>query len=243
MPSNYTGNPTATQPPCPQPNIAADIILATPSDGDTLNASSILQDLKALADWVAFLRDLLGAQRGIQNWNSITLYSQGYVVFDIGDWHIYQATSTNSNHQPYLSPTYWHRIDWGSADLANAGATLVEAVSGAGISCSHGASVSASYQLVFAGANMSMITFVVNNVPINNYTDVDLSGSVTNFSTATFTATCSVVSGSLFNGPPVIFLNPSEGGNANVIRVNYSGNSGGVSLPSTCSVAVTMWGR
>lgn len=57
MPSQYTGNPTATQSPASAPGDAVDVILNLPVDGDTPNASSVYQMVKVLADWTAWFRD------------------------------------------------------------------------------------------------------------------------------------------------------------------------------------------
>lgn len=50
MPSNYTGDDTATQAPAPTPAKNATPVLALPVDGDGLNVASIYQALKALGD-------------------------------------------------------------------------------------------------------------------------------------------------------------------------------------------------
>lgn len=55
MSSDYTGNPAATQAPSPAPGDDAEPILRLPTDGDTLNVASIWQNLKALADFAAWL--------------------------------------------------------------------------------------------------------------------------------------------------------------------------------------------
>ncbi len=54
MSSNYTGNPTGTQSPSPQPGVFVDPIVNLPSDGDDLNAASVAQAYKALADSCAY---------------------------------------------------------------------------------------------------------------------------------------------------------------------------------------------
>lgn len=54
MPTNYTANPSATQSPAPTPDAGSPPILSLPVDGDALDAASIGQALKALADFSAF---------------------------------------------------------------------------------------------------------------------------------------------------------------------------------------------
>jgi hypothetical protein len=55
MSTNYTGNKTATQSPSPTPNPAITPIVTLPADGDPLNAASVAQALKALADLADWL--------------------------------------------------------------------------------------------------------------------------------------------------------------------------------------------
>ena len=54
MSTNYTSDPTATRAPSPAPAPAAKPIVVIPSDGDALNAASITQALKVLADYAGF---------------------------------------------------------------------------------------------------------------------------------------------------------------------------------------------
>lgn len=55
MPSNYTGNPTATQAPSPQPGPGVVAVAVLPVDGDPRNAASVAQSLKMLTDGVTYL--------------------------------------------------------------------------------------------------------------------------------------------------------------------------------------------
>ena len=55
MSSNYSGNPTATQAPSPQPAQGITPIAQLPSDGDSLNAASVAQAFKMLTDLGAYL--------------------------------------------------------------------------------------------------------------------------------------------------------------------------------------------
>jgi hypothetical protein len=56
MPSNYTGNPTATQAPSPAPSLDADPIGALVADADAQAAASYIHPEKVALDWIAFLR-------------------------------------------------------------------------------------------------------------------------------------------------------------------------------------------
>jgi hypothetical protein len=65
MPTNYTGNPTATQPPAAAPAPGVLPILVLPADGDPANAASVAQAYKVLADYVANIqRQALGTMFG-----------------------------------------------------------------------------------------------------------------------------------------------------------------------------------
>lgn len=55
MPSNYTGDPTATQAPSPPPDPAVFPIVALPVDADPPNGSTFEQAYKVLADFIAWL--------------------------------------------------------------------------------------------------------------------------------------------------------------------------------------------
>ncbi len=60
MSSNYTGDPTATQSPGPTPGYGNYPIVVLPADGDALNAASVAQAYKELADFVAFAQQKIG---------------------------------------------------------------------------------------------------------------------------------------------------------------------------------------
>ncbi len=55
MPTNYTGDPTATQAPAATPNPEGAPIVALPADGDPPNASTFAQAFKVVADFTAWL--------------------------------------------------------------------------------------------------------------------------------------------------------------------------------------------
>lgn len=55
MPTNYTGDPVATQAPSPTPGDAVEPVLQLPNDGEAANVASIYQEFKCLADFVAYL--------------------------------------------------------------------------------------------------------------------------------------------------------------------------------------------
>lgn len=55
MATPYTGDPTATQTPAPEPGSAAVPIVNLPDDGDDLDAASVAQEMKTSADYIAYL--------------------------------------------------------------------------------------------------------------------------------------------------------------------------------------------
>ena len=57
MPSNYTGNATATQAPAATPAYGVAPIVVIPADGEALNVASIAQAFKAAADYIAYLQN------------------------------------------------------------------------------------------------------------------------------------------------------------------------------------------
>ncbi len=54
MATSYTGDPTATRAPASAPSNGVAPIVVIPSDGDALNVASITQEIKVLADYVAY---------------------------------------------------------------------------------------------------------------------------------------------------------------------------------------------
>jgi len=70
MPSNYTGNPIATQDPSPAPSLGSttetDPIGSLPVNGDPPDGSTFEQAYKVPLDWCAFFRRHLEPTSGIQ---------------------------------------------------------------------------------------------------------------------------------------------------------------------------------
>ena len=247
MPTSYTGSAVAVQtPPGVAPAIGGSVVLAIANDGDTLSSSSMLQQpFKETADWLDFLRSRLAIIRGTTEWNNTTTYYAGTTVLDAsGDVHVYRATQTNSNQQPSTHPLAWERCDYSAAEIAAMGVVKVTGAHGVGVVCSHGATCSGATMLKFASDTFRMITFYVDNVPGDSYTDVDLNGCDEAFSSAIFSATCGPVWASA-STPAVVGLGLNVGGDRNVIRVYYNRSlqiAGGGSFPVYCGVSVTAWG-
>ncbi len=56
MPTNYPGDPTATEAPSVAPDEDDVPTVALPADGDNENAATWAQPTKVLADWIAWLK-------------------------------------------------------------------------------------------------------------------------------------------------------------------------------------------
>ncbi len=65
MPTNYTGNPTATQAPASAPGPGTAPVVVIPNDGETANAASITQDFKVNADYLAWLTQVVANTRTV----------------------------------------------------------------------------------------------------------------------------------------------------------------------------------
>jgi hypothetical protein len=243
MPSQYTGVPTASQSPSPAPGTGVAPILNLPTAGDLLTISSILQAFKALADWSAWASTRFLQLRGAFAWISTTTYQAGNIAIDNLDQHVYRALSTNGNMQPSTSPSVWERFDWSSDEVAANSGVLVTATTG--IAASHGATVSTANMLSLCNGAFRMITFNVTGVPGNSFSDVDLNGSTTKFSSAIYTAQVTPLFVSAC--APVCGATLSVGGDPNVIRINNSEMAlyigGSLSYPSTFNFSVTAWGQ
>ncbi len=57
MSTPYTGDPAATEPPASAPAARGYPIVSLPNDGDALNAASVAQAYKVLADYLAYIQD------------------------------------------------------------------------------------------------------------------------------------------------------------------------------------------
>lgn len=83
MPSNYTGSPTATQAPGPQPIPGAIPIAALPADGDPENAASVSQAFKEAMDFIAWLMNPRAKASDwaapIQTWKSAALHRRAII--------------------------------------------------------------------------------------------------------------------------------------------------------------------
>lgn len=69
MSAQYTGNGGATQAPSPPPGQSVNPIVKLPSDGDPLNAASVAQMVKVLADFAAYLTGHAAIQDGTNSFS------------------------------------------------------------------------------------------------------------------------------------------------------------------------------
>lgn len=101
MSSNYTGNPTGTQPPGSTPALGGYPIVVLPSDGDALNAASVAQAWKECADYIAFAQlSINQLLTGLLSVKSLTLDGVGGATVGLTAGQLNQARSTLSD-SPY----------------------------------------------------------------------------------------------------------------------------------------------
>lgn len=93
MPTNYPGDPTATEAPSVSPLDDNGITVALPADGDNENAATWAQAYKVLADFVAFLRrpraKISAWPLAIQRWQNARLqdrFTVDHMGFPTGQW-------------------------------------------------------------------------------------------------------------------------------------------------------------
>ena len=195
MSSNFVPNSGIAYAPSPAPSLndAIDMVLALPDDGDNMNVSSILQAFKVLGGWTTFLKKALSPYRGTRLWNSVTTYTEGMTVLNPGDSRIYRALSESTDFVPTSNPGVWQRCDYANDEIQTIAAKVTQSTSG--ITCSNGATVSAATMIAFAQGAVKVILMMIDNVPNDNQTDVDISGSSTKFSSYCRGAVCSPMSG------------------------------------------------
>lgn len=223
MPTNYPGNPLATQAPAYPPAFDNVPVLSLPADADGLNTSSVLQAFKCLADYTAWVIGQVAPYRGIRLWNSGTTYTTGHVVVSPADARLYRALQESLNEEPDGNSAYWSRCDYSEAEIRGIAADYVEAT--AGWTVSHGASIARATMVSFAYGLMKIITFTLASVPFNNYADVDLNGATTKLASLLTSVQVSVMSDGYTYGCQV-GSNPNIGGDPNVVRVWCKPNAG-----------------
>lgn len=166
MPSQYIGNPAASQSPSPAPSLgsdqAGDPIGSLPTDGDALNASSVLQALKVPLDWLAFLRRLLGAIVGVRFWEPGRTYDIDALV--IGSNHkTYRATGNSTNMDPTVSLAAWELWALDEAGVSNwvtrGTGALSDPLTAGILQSGHAATVSNGYAYRFPASPAKIVTF------------------------------------------------------------------------------------
>jgi hypothetical protein len=239
MPDTYTGSATGSHSPSPTPDFAHDVEVQIPLDGERFNSSAFAQAPEVLADWIEFLRGVLSAAKGVWQWDQSTTYAQYALVIDPSDGHLYWSRqAANVGHAPHSSTYYWWRIDYTNSDIQDLAASVVRAFSG--VSCSHGASVAEIHQVTFGGGLTRHISFSVQNVPTNSYTDVDLRSCDAKLTDRFVSAQVSLGSGGYSYGGEVGY-NPNISDSPNIIRIWHKKTSGGD--PATAvNVSVTIVG-
>lgn len=217
MPSQYTGDPVATEAPSPAPSLGTDTggdpIGNLPTDGDTKNVSSVIQMAKVPLDWIAFFRRVLSPYAGVRRWNGTT----SYVVDDVvvgSDHNLYIARGTSTNLNPTNvanQPTPWEACALSVSQVL--AFSDCASVSTAGVSCSNGATCASLIGKYFTGGDVKELTLQITGIPANGSTVVDLTGATRNFASS--------CSGGIAGLNRVDAYGPTYGGTVGV-TINYS---------------------
>lgn len=235
MASQYTGDMTQVQPPSAAPSFAAAPVGNLPADGDGLNASSIAQAFKVCLDFIDFLRLMLKPFRGVREWDAGTTYLAGDLSIDPANQLAYRAVDSNTNKVPNSNPNNWAR--WGHTDAEAREICAKQTDSTGDISATAGATVARAFMLSFNTNALKKIEFVVENVPADSYTDVDLGSSATKFASYVETGHVSMNTGGVTYGGQV-GLNLNLTGDKNKLRVWYKKSAGDSATAATVSVAL-----
>ena len=238
MATNYTADPTASQAPSPAPSLAAGVlpILSVPADGDNLNASSVAQAFKTLADWTGFLKETIAPYRGTQLWSSTVTYSAGMTVLNPVDSRVYRSMiDGNINITPIGHNGAWAQCDYSSSEIEGiSGALTNETVYPL---VSNGGSCTKALQLAFANGGFSLIFMVLQNVPYANSVNVDMSSADCKFTSVCNGGFTSMMSDGFTHGG-ICGYNPVT--SPNVFSIWASQVTTGAA--HTCNVGVLLWG-
>src|ERR1017187_5235274 len=117
MPSNYTGNPGATQSPGPAPALGVMPVGALPIDTDVPNASSVDQPFKESMDWIGFLSQGL-LKYGVTPWSNTQTYTAGIIVQSpstpFSTFRVKSGHTSTVGNDPAGDTTNWEA--WGHTD-------------------------------------------------------------------------------------------------------------------------------
>jgi hypothetical protein len=235
MPSNYSGNPSAAQPPSPVPNSDDVPILALPNDGEDLNVSSVIQAFKTLADWIAWIITLVIHVKGVRRYSNTWTYTTGDLVEDPFDYLTYKSLNVQTGVTPHGNPSSWKL--WGhDEDAVRATTVLVTETSGFGVTATNGASVGEVILASYNNGAIKRIDLVVDNVP-GGATVVDLNGSAIKFANSVRGGTASMLSGGGSYGGQV-GLNLAYSGDKNKVLVWYKIAPGDPSISAKVGVSL-----
>jgi hypothetical protein len=135
MPTSYSGDPTASETPSPAPGPGAVPITKIPIDGEALNASSISQALKTLADFSAWLAlpDQAELQATASDWavklalwrnaQGIRRFSIDHQGLPVNDVQLVQenfladAVSMSTTGEAALTGTWWRKSIQGGGSI------------------------------------------------------------------------------------------------------------------------------
>lgn len=225
MPTNYTPDSTAAQPPSPAPNGENPPILVLPADGDALNASAWMQAFKVLGDWVVWLVTLIWPLKGVRTHNANWPYGPGDMVMELygGKYLTYKCKGSNINIAPHNNPDKWDRWGHTPEEVQEEAGKYASALTG--ITASNGATVSNTHMVAVNHGAYKSIDFQVHSVPADSYTDIDLSGSDTALETVARVGHATMNSSSwAYGGAVGVMIN--RDGDPNHLRVWWKRASG-----------------
>lgn len=121
MANQYTGDRTSAQLPGSVPNDGVSPIGVLPTDGDDLNASSVLQVLKEALDFIDYCTHRFQDFMGVRAYDASRTYTAGMMCLDEdGMTYRVKAGQSSTNIRPANDGTKWERWGYSATELAAA---------------------------------------------------------------------------------------------------------------------------
>jgi hypothetical protein len=240
MPTEYTGVATNSHSPSPIPAFNHVVQISVPVDGDPASADVLNQPAKVLADWADFLTHELGFYQGVTEWTITHAYVVGNMVVDTTDHRCYRCVSAHTStleNMPSANAGKWEQADFSSAEIQDISASPI--YSSSGITCSHGASAGYTVAAKLFRDVVRVIFLVINNVPLDGSTNIDLNGATTKFASSCLGAVPGIMS-SGWQYPHRCGANINVGGDKNVLTV-WAAKDGSDSN-TVATVGLIAWG-
>lgn len=121
MADQYTGDRTTAQLPGSVPNEGVSPIGVLPTDGDDLNASSVLQAFKELLDFVDYCTHRFQMFPGVREYEASRTYAAGMMCLSTdGMTYRVKTGQTSTGVLPQSDTAKWERWGYSSTELAAA---------------------------------------------------------------------------------------------------------------------------